>query len=274
MRSLVAKRDEELSSAKRWIEYLAKRGAILEQQVAAKSPAPEALNERVEALAAQSAASEKRAKELEGELTAARDRLALQENENRSLQTSLNLIVGESSKLSSRLADSEAAVHEANERRRTEASMLNTHLEAMLSRALAAEKWLKEAQQSMPAHGDEKRPVRRQVVDEPAALRNTLNNKLERFRNSPLIRLPTAPATQADSETELVKIQKRIQSLELQLQRELVKRTNGENARNKADADDAGLLDDDVSYIGNSERAEVRHTKSLLASILTSESAV
>ena len=72
--------------------------AELEQQVTRESAIAWTLTDRRETLAARAArvsSADKRVAELETELGAAREALALKENENHSLQTSLDLIAGE-----------------------------------------------------------------------------------------------------------------------------------------------------------------------------------
>ena len=62
------------------------------------------------ARAARAATADKRVTELEDELGLARERLALEENENHSLQISLDLTISENSRLSSQLAESKRQV--------------------------------------------------------------------------------------------------------------------------------------------------------------------
>jgi chromosome segregation ATPase len=82
----------------------------LEQQVARTAAAAWLLNGRRETLAARaarSASADKRATELENELGLVRQQLVIEENENHSLQLSLDLTIGENSRLTSRLAEGE-----------------------------------------------------------------------------------------------------------------------------------------------------------------------
>ena len=84
-----------------------------EQQVVKASAAPRLMNGRRETLAARAAraaTADKRVTELEDELGLARERLALEENENHSLQISLDLTISENSRLSSQLAESKRQV--------------------------------------------------------------------------------------------------------------------------------------------------------------------
>jgi chromosome segregation ATPase len=66
--------------------------------------------ETLAARAARATIADKRATELENELSLARDRLAFEENEKHSLQMSLDLTISECSRLSNRLAESEDQV--------------------------------------------------------------------------------------------------------------------------------------------------------------------
>jgi len=66
--------------------------------------------ETLAARAARATIADKRATELENELSLVRERLVLEENEKHSLQTSLDLTISEYSRLSSRLAESEHQV--------------------------------------------------------------------------------------------------------------------------------------------------------------------
>ena len=75
----------------------------LEQQVVPQSAVAPTLMDRWETLAARAArvsSADKRIAELESELDAAREALVLRENEHHSLQTSLDLIGGDNSRLS------------------------------------------------------------------------------------------------------------------------------------------------------------------------------
>lgn len=185
--------------------------AELEQQLAREVAAARILKDHSDALAAHGAAADKRVAELEGELGAVREQLVLRENENRSLQTSLDQIVGENSRMTRRLAESDvaadkarhqqeqmktalaaveaerakfaAAIEETNERRQTETNTLNTRLEAMSSRAVAAEKLLAEVRQSLLARTEESNAAERKVADATVA-RNATDKKLELLQSS------------------------------------------------------------------------------------------
>ena len=70
-------------------------------------------NERRETLAVQAEATDWRILELQTELESAREKLTILENQNLSLQTSLDLIVHENSRLSRHLIESKATVDKA-----------------------------------------------------------------------------------------------------------------------------------------------------------------
>jgi hypothetical protein len=221
----------------------------------------------------QSRAVNKRVAELEDELDSARESLTLRENENRSLQTSLNLIVSENSRLSRRLAESEVAADEATEKRRTETNTLNTCLEAVPSRVIAAEKLLTGVLQSLLARNDEKRAAERKVVDGTDAC-DAFDKTLERLQNPLLTKLPAERVNQLDAVVDLVKVQKTIKALDFQLQCERKKRavTEGvcESARTNC-TEPPYELDNYVKADGRySERADVRHTEIILASLFAS----
>ena len=216
--------------------------AELEQQLAREIAAARILKDHSDALAAHGAAGDKRVAELEGELGSVREQLVLRENENRSLQNSLDQIVGENSRMSRRLAESDAAadkarhqheqlktalaaaeaeraklaaaIEEANEKRQTETNTLNTRLEATSSRALAAEKLLAEVRQSLLARTEENNAAERKMADATVA-RNATDKKLELLQSSHQVK------------------ERQIHELE-QLRNKLVDRTNALMATVKA----------------------------------------
>ncbi len=87
--------------------------AALQQQLAEKSTVARILKKQVERLADKTATDTKRIADLENALGAAHEELAHCENENRSLQKSVDLAMAENSRLSNRLAENDAAVAEA-----------------------------------------------------------------------------------------------------------------------------------------------------------------
>lgn len=94
-----------------------------EQQMAREAASAWILNARRETLAARAAkAADERIAELEAKLDTALERIAFQDNENQSLQMSLDLTVSENSCLSNRLSESDAKVKEIS----TELEQLKT----------------------------------------------------------------------------------------------------------------------------------------------------
>jgi chromosome segregation ATPase len=119
------------------------------------------LHEQVEALSGQLAAAQRRIAEFEANLGTTYEQLDLQENENCSLRTSLDLLSGENSRLSDRLADSE-------------------------TQRLAAEKKLEDAQVNLLILANDKAAIERDVAGAIDA-RDAAESKLEMLRN--LLRL-------------------------------------------------------------------------------------
>ena len=188
--------------------------AELEQQVTRESAIAWTLTDRRETLAARAArvsSADKRVAELETELGAAREALALKENENHSLQTSLDLIAGDNSRLSSYLTERDVvldeaqsqlkqikttlaaaeaereklatAVEEANEKRQVEFNTLSSRLGTMSARAVTAEKLFVETRQSLLACSAEKSTVERELADATTA-RRVADKNLELLQNS------------------------------------------------------------------------------------------
>ena len=192
----------------------ASKYAELEQQVTRESTIAWTLTDRRETLAARAArvsSADKRIAELETELSAAHEALALKENENHSLQTSLDLIADDNSRLSSYLTERDvafdeaqsqlkqikatlaaveaereklaAAVEEANERRQVEFNTLSSRLGTTSARALTAEKLLVETRQSLLACSAEKSTLERELTDATTA-RRVAEKNLELLQNS------------------------------------------------------------------------------------------
>ena len=187
------------------------RAADLERQLGQEIANGRMLSDENHSLSEHGAAADKRIVDLEAEGALSRERLVLLENEKRALQTSLDQLVGDNSKLLRRLNESEnalaaararletletalatseadrnkliASVDEANERRQTESNTLNMRLEAMQSRATAAEKLLGEVRQSLVARTEENRVSERKVVEATIA-RNSTEKKLEQLLGS------------------------------------------------------------------------------------------
>jgi crescentin len=187
------------------------RVSDLERDLAREAAAVRVLSDHKQSLSKHAAAADKRIAELEGLLGAANEKLVLREDENRSLQTSLDQIVEENSRLHRRLTESEitvekawgqlgqlqttlkateaersrlaGAVAEANDKRQVETNTLSTRLEAMASRALTAEKLLAEVRQSLLTRTEENSAAERKVVEASLA-RNLADKKLELVQNS------------------------------------------------------------------------------------------
>ena len=95
------------------LEVASTRIAALERRLSQETTATQTLREHMQLLATQFDAAELRATELETELAAAQDRVALHDNESESLQTSLDLAIAENARLSQRLDLSDAALEDA-----------------------------------------------------------------------------------------------------------------------------------------------------------------
>ncbi len=177
----------------------------LRQLIAVKTTAAKMLNERIRKLSAEGTAKDKRIAELEAQLLSAREDLAHSDNENHSLQASLDLTLGESARLSGRVWDTgveadalkaqvesaksalravEAerdrltmAVQQTKELSRVEADFLNSQIEAMASRAATAEDMLAEARRSLVARTEESKEALRKAM-EVGLLRNAADQAL------------------------------------------------------------------------------------------------
>ena len=187
--------------------------AELRKQIAVKETAAKMLNERVRRLTAEGTARDKHIAELEAQLLAAREDLTHRENENRSLQTSLDLSVVEGARLSGRLWDSgvesdtlrtrldtlkatllaseaerdrlKVAMQQAGDLHRIEADALNSQLEAMVAQTAAAETMLADTRKSLAARVEERNEANRKAAsttrerDVAAALLGELKGKLQ-----------------------------------------------------------------------------------------------
>ena len=155
--------------------------------------------------------ADKRIIELEDMFGSTSEKLVLREDENRSLQNSLDRMVEQKSRLHRRIADNEAtietvsgqivqlqttlkdtdaerarlaaAVAETNDRRQVETNALSTGLEATSSRASTAEKLLAEVRQSLQSRTEESATAERKAV-EAAVARNFADKKLELANNA------------------------------------------------------------------------------------------
>jgi chromosome segregation ATPase len=167
--------------------------AELRKQIAVKDTAAKMLNERVRKLSAEAAAKNKQITELEVQLLAAREDLAHRENENRSLQTSLDLSVVEGARLSGRLWDSgvesdtlrvrletlkatllaseverdrlKAAMQQAAELHKAELDAVNSQIEVMVAQIAAAEAALLDTRKDLAARTEESTAAGRKAAD-------------------------------------------------------------------------------------------------------------
>jgi chromosome segregation ATPase len=160
----------------------------LEQRAASAeiTPRPKK-NGQIKRPIAQILSPESRTTEPEDEFEPARDEPIHCENESHSLQTSLDLVVGENTRLCRRLAERDAAIDnvhsqleqakaalaaaevernrlsaaldEANEKLEIETNALDTHRDAMSSRVVAVEKLLAETRESLLAYIEEKTAI-------------------------------------------------------------------------------------------------------------------
>jgi crescentin len=188
--------------------------AGLDRRLAQESAAAQQLSEQLETLTADCEAADSRIEELEAELSAARDEMALRDNENLSLQTSLDLALGENSRLSQYLKDGDSAFDATRARldrlqlaltaaeadrfklqgeadqaaatRQSELSTANGLLEAMTSRALTAERLLADVRECLLARIAENSATERDLADATAA-RGEADKKLRQFQD--LLRL-------------------------------------------------------------------------------------
>ncbi|HLN40332.1 MAG TPA: hypothetical protein VK337_21305, partial [Xanthobacteraceae bacterium] len=148
------------------LELTRARATGLERRLAQETAAKQALSEQFQA-------ADARIAELENELAAAHDELALRDNENESLRTSLDLAMVENAGLTGRLAKSDGAHRQtdaqleylqtalasaetectrlASEARdyRIEASVLSGRLATMTSRAEVAERLLTDSRECL-----------------------------------------------------------------------------------------------------------------------------
>jgi chromosome segregation ATPase len=134
-RAQLAEGDTALAHTKQRNRFLTERIALLEFQMPREITAAPNFNEQVKTLAGNAHAIS----ELEDALGAAREELVLQENENHSLQVSLNLMDSENSRLSACITESAVAADQA----RTQLEKMKTALDwfvaehSRLSRRLA-----------------------------------------------------------------------------------------------------------------------------------------
>ena len=171
------------------LELTRARATGLERRLAQETAAKQTLSEQFQAADARIAA-------LENELAAAHDELALRDNENKSLRTSLDLAMTENAALTGRVAKSDAAQRSTgsqieylqtalataeiecarvfNEARdfRVEASTLNDVLATMTSRAEVAERLLADARDCLAARIADNAVTERNLAEATAARRD------------------------------------------------------------------------------------------------------
>ena len=206
-------RSGEIAKAELTNDLSATRAKIadLERQIVQEVASTRLLTEENHTLSDHTTSADKRIVELEGENSLTRERLVLLENEKRSMQGSLEQLVTENSRLSRKVTETEnaltsarakidnleaalatsesernrltTAIDEGNERRQTESNTLTMRLEAMQSRATAAERLLGEVRQSLITRTEENRVSERKVVESTIA-RNATEKKIEQMLSS------------------------------------------------------------------------------------------
>jgi chromosome segregation ATPase len=182
------------------LELTRARAAGLERRLAQEAAAKQTLSEQFEA-------ADARIVELENELAAAHDELALRDNENQSLRTSLDLAMAENASLTERLAKGDAAEHSMGSQleflqsalataetectrlfseardSRIEVITLNDVLARMTSRAEVAERLLADARECLAARIAENTATERSLADATAA-RSEVTNEIRQLQDS------------------------------------------------------------------------------------------
>jgi chromosome segregation ATPase len=181
-----ASREIELADE---LELTRARAIGLERRLAQETAAKQTLSEQFEA-------ADARIAELENELAVAYDDVALRDNENQSLRTSLDLAMAENAGLTERLAKSDGAQRSTGSQleylqtaltaaetecsrhfseardSRMEASTLTDVLARMTSRAEVAERLLADARECLAARIAENTATERSLADATAARRD------------------------------------------------------------------------------------------------------
>ena len=167
--------------------------AELRKQIDVKATAAKMLNERVRKLTAEGVAKGKRITELEAQLATIHEDVSYRENENHSLQTSLDLSVVEGARLSGRLWDTgvetdalrarletlkvtliaseaerdrlAAAKRDAIELHRIELDALTHQLQSTTAQTAAAESKLADLRRSLAARSEEGKEASRKAAD-------------------------------------------------------------------------------------------------------------
>jgi crescentin len=177
----------------------------LERQLAQESNERRTLSENKRTLTEHLEATEKRTVTLEGDLAAARERVALLDTAQQTAKSSLDQALDEISRITRRLTESEntlaatrtqlakvEATHaetsaertrlattldETKEAHQTERNSLNARLDGLQSRAATAERLLAEARQNLVARTEEVRSFDRKAVEATIA-RNNADKRL------------------------------------------------------------------------------------------------
>ena len=173
----------------------------LERQLTQESTQRRTLSENKRTLTEHLETAEKRNVGLEGDLAAARERVAMLENEQQTTKSSLDQALDEIARITRRLTESEntltatrtqlarvegnyaethaertrlaAALDEAKEAHQTERNSLNMRLDALQSRASTAERLLAETRQNLIARTEEVRTFDRKAVEATIAKNNS-----------------------------------------------------------------------------------------------------
>ncbi len=172
----------------------------LEHRLAQETTEHRTLIENHRTLREQYDSAEKRNMELEGDIAGARERLALVDDDKRSLQIAVDKALDETARLSRTLTETEnalaatraqlskveanfaetyaergqlaVALDEVREQRQAEQNSLNMRLEALQSRAATAERLLAETRQNMIMRTEEVRAFDRKSVEATIARNN------------------------------------------------------------------------------------------------------
>ena len=183
----------------------------LESRKLEESIARQAMADEHRIVTGQAQAATSRLGTVEAEIVAARQKIALSDDEKRSLQTALDQTLSEVSRISRQVTDSNhalataqtrraqletsyadaegerrrlvAALDEANERHRAESSTQTMRLDALQSRAAMAEKLLAEARTNLTARADEIRSFERKMTDATIA-RSAAEKKLAQIEST------------------------------------------------------------------------------------------
>jgi crescentin len=183
----------------------------LERQLAQETTERRTLSENKRSLTEHLETAEKRNAALEGDLAAARERVTLLDNEQRTTKSSLDQALDEISRITRRLTESDntlgatraqlvkieasfsetsaertrlaAALDEAKEAHQAERNSLNMRLDGLQSRAATAERLLAETRQNLVARTEEVRSFDRKAVEATIA-RNNADKRLAQIEST------------------------------------------------------------------------------------------